>query len=80
MDMGMVVQITGPSLKNTDHADVSSDKSFIHLQFLNGFSRSFEEDVIDPFLVASGNRSDLFGQRDRDHEVRQRQEQISLLF
>jgi len=57
MDMGMVVEIAGPSLEDTDEAELATDPTGIEGQLLEGRRGSAEQEIVNQLLVAAGELS-----------------------
>jgi hypothetical protein len=61
------------------HPDPAADEPWIQRQFLQGLRGAPKEDVVEGFLVATGQGSEFHRERQGHQEVRDRQQQTLLV-
>jgi len=77
--VGVIAELAGPGMQYSDQAQLSADEPWVLSQLLEGGSGSAEEQIVDCFLIAPGNRAQLGRQGESYQEVMSGQEQVLLL-
>jgi hypothetical protein len=61
VNMGMKGQVSGPGMKDPHHADSPTDEPGIGSQFQESLRRSLEQEIIEEFLIRTGEISEFVG-------------------
>jgi hypothetical protein len=69
MDMGMVVEITGPGLEDTDEAELATHPTGVEGELLQGCRGSTEQEIVNQLLVAAGKFSQGVRESEGHQEV-----------
>ena len=77
--MGVVAKVTSPGLQDADHAEGAADVLGVGSEFLKGLLGSFEEEVVEGFLIAPDEVPRGCRQSESGHEVGDGQEEFPLL-
>jgi len=69
MDMGMVVEIAGPGLEDTDEAELATHPTGVEGELLQSRRGSTEQEIVNQLLVAAGEFSQGAGESEGHQEV-----------
>jgi hypothetical protein len=69
MDMGMVVEIAGPGLEDTEEAELATHPTGVEGELLQSRRGSTEQEIVNQLLVAAGEFSQEVGESEGHQEV-----------
>ena len=71
---GLMIELLSPGVKDSEEADLSAEMPWIGRDLQQGLGNRTEQQTVEQSLILQGQWSELFGRRENDVAVRNRQQ------